>query len=226
MSPRAAHIVALGVLLLGGGCVRRPVALPSPAVDVLDFVIGDAGLWPRFGTQTQNQIVDFDKREVCWSKYGNRNEFECWRWDDAFVYHEVDHAVDGRPGESYRFSDGRWLPRHLSVGRTWSLDLRDNRQTWFLPTCAVDPANSHPFPYRLRASVLPARNLGPDLQVREVLVLEYAPYAPGKRPEGEPERFCFARGAGWFKWSSARGVAVFDRLGGRSVGRSRYCGEP
>ena len=214
------------VVALSCSCIHQASVSPAPAtIDVLDFIIGEAGLWPRIGTQAQNQVVDDERHEICWTKYGRNNEFECWRWDDRFVYHEVDHAVDGRPGESYRFSDGRWLPRHLRVGRVWSLDVDRNTLTWFAATCAVDPVNSHAFPYELRASLIPARDLGPDLGLREVLELDYAPHPIGKRPEGEPERFYFARGAGWFAWSSDRGSARFDHIGGRAVGRTRFCGE-
>ena len=44
-------------------------------------------------------------------KYGNPRRFECWRWDDRFIYHAVDHGLDGDSNESYMFTDGRWLAR-------------------------------------------------------------------------------------------------------------------
>src|SRR5436190_12550673 len=99
----------------GGAC--RPVAAPSPvspspsssAVDVLAYVIGDMASWPRVGNHSQNQVVDEARREVCWVKYANPRTFECWRWDDSFIYHVVDHGIDGNTGESYSFADGRWM---------------------------------------------------------------------------------------------------------------------
>ena len=98
-------------------------------------------------------------REVCWVKYGDPAKFECWRWDDRFIYHEVDHALDGdSTGRSYSFSDGRWLPRHLSG--TWTLNLPRNRAIDFTAGCS---AAERRFPYHLRAYLEPARDLGGDL---------------------------------------------------------------
>ena len=207
--------------LLGQACVRpapRPVS--TPAIDTLDFVIGDASLWPRRGTQSQHQIVDRARREVCWVKYGDPRTFECWRWDEQWLYHEIDHALDGdRSGRSYRFSDGRWLPRRLSG--TWTLDLPRNRVVDLTPDCR---ATERPFPYRLRAHLEPARDLGGDIGTRATLVLEYQPYSADARPDpGTVERFSFAEGAGWFLWESVRGTARFDRLGGSALTRTRAC---
>lgn len=102
---------------VAAGCSHATPVAPAAApaeVDVLDFLIGAPAVWPRVGNHSQNQFVDQAQQEVCWVKYGNPRTFECWRWDEAFVYHVVDHAIDGNTGESYHFSDGRWLPRHLS----------------------------------------------------------------------------------------------------------------
>jgi hypothetical protein len=206
-------------------CARplpRAAVAPVLTVDTLDYVLGDPSLWPRLGTQRQHQIVDAGRREVCWVKYGDPRKFECWRWDDRWIYHEVDHAIDGdATGRSYSFSDGRWLPRHLSG--SWALDLPRNRAIDFAPDCR---ATERRFPYRLRAHLEPARDLGGDLGARPTLVLEYQPYAVGEAPNPEAlERFEFAEHAGWFAWESARGSARFDRLGGPSPSRTGRCGE-
>ncbi len=204
----------MAALIVSSACARNTVAVapsssPSIAIDTLDFVIGDESLWPRIGTQRQHQIVDRERREVCWVKYGDARKFECWRWDDRWIYHEVDHALDGdRTGRSYSFSDGRWLPRHLSG--EWSLDLRSNRAIDYTPDCRT---SERPFPYRMRAHLEPAQDLGGDLGTRPVLVLEYQPYAPGERATPDTiERYSFAQGAGWYLWESVRGSARFDRL--------------
>jgi hypothetical protein len=196
--------------------------VPVETVDTLDYVLGDASLWPRVGTQRQHQIVDRVRREVCWVKYGDPAKFECWRWDDRFIYHEVDHALDGdSTGKSYRFSDGRWLPRHLSG--TWTLDLPRNRAIDFASDCSTTRRR---FPYRLRAYLEAARDLGGDLGIRPTLVLEYQPYAPDAPPSPDAlERFFFAEGAGWYAWESARGTARFDRVGGPAPMRTSRCGE-
>ena len=144
---------------LAAGCLvvacRQAVA-PSPAaetVDVLDFLIGDAALWPRVGSNYMNQVVDPARREVCWVKYFNPRRFECWRWDESYVYHETDNAVDGNTGESYHFSDGRWMPRRLPIASAgqWSLDVSGNRLTWFTPQCSVDTTRSSSSPGLIQA---------------------------------------------------------------------------
>ena len=216
-------LVAL-LAALTQGCVRPALRMAAiKPIDTLDFVLGEPSLWPREGTQLQHQTVDRARREVCWVKYGNPRTFECWRWDDRWIYHEVDHALDGdTTGRSYSFSDGRWLPRHLSG--TWTLDLPGNRAIDFSADCR---ATERRFPYRLRAHVELARDLGGDIGTRPKLVLEYQPYAPGARPDPDAlERYSFAEGAGWYLWESTRGTARFDRVGGPAPTRARRCTEP
>jgi hypothetical protein len=84
-------------------------------------LVGDQALWPRRGDQSQHQTVEGS--HVCWTKYALPWMYECWRWDEQWVYHEVDHGIDARRWEYYTLSDGRWLPRHLTVGTDWSLDV-------------------------------------------------------------------------------------------------------
>ena len=179
---RFALIVSMvvGASACASGTGSSPSATPVPSgvtVDVLDYLIGASSLWPRVGNHSQNQVVDYARQEVCWVKYANPRMFECWRWDDAFVYHVVDHGIDGNTGESYSFSDGRWLPRRLSG--VWTLDLRYNQISWFDPNCRMVAPRS--FPYRQRAWIDPARDGGGDVGIRETLVLEYQPYRPGRK---------------------------------------------
>jgi len=212
--------VAAIFLMTAVGCAGAPgpaATAPSAvrAFDVLDFLVGDAQLWPRVGSFSQNQFVDRDRRQVCWVKYANPRRFECWHWDDEYVYHDVDHAIDGDSPESYHFTDGRWMPRHLDGGE-WRLDVSDNHIVWFDGDCRVTPSRSGTFPYRQRAWIEKQRDAGADLGVREVLVLEYQPYDPVGQP-GPAEQFYFARGAGWYEWDRAPAHVVFNRVGGPSV---------
>ncbi len=203
-------------------------AAPSPAgstVEVLDYIVGNPALWPRIGNHYSNQIIDEDRREVCWVKYADPRRFECWRWDDAFVYHATDNAIDGSTGESYHFSDGRWLPRHMTG--VWTLDVAANTITWFTPACSIEADKSHGFPYRQRAWLEPQRDAGGDLGRRDTLVLEYAPYDPVSG-RTNPERFYFARGAGWYEWQRDQTDLVFNVRGGPVVpmNRSVWCASP
>jgi hypothetical protein len=216
----------VAAVLVCGGCGSAPAPSPADAaVDVLDYLIGDPSLWPRVGTHYSNQILDPARREVCWVKYANPQRFECWRWDDAFVYHAVDHAIDGDSSESYSFTDGRWLPRHLTG--TWSFDSSGNRIIWFAPSCEPEPGKGGLFPYRQRAWLEPRRDAGGDLGIRDTIVLEYAPYDPVSG-RSAAEQFYFARGAGWYEWRREGVDLVFNRRGGPTVAmnRSVWCQAP
>jgi len=217
----------LGFILVAAlwvSCASNSGIAPSPSraaatVDVLDFLVGDTVLWPRYGDQSQNQTVD--GRHVCWTKYSLRWMFECWRWDDQWVYHEVDHGIDGQRWVHYTLSDGRWLPRHLTVGTVWSLDVTDNSVRWVNADC--EPQPERPMPYRMSARFEPAFDAGGDLGRRDTIVLEYQP-DPDHAAPGTAERFYFARGAGWFLWSRADGARVaFNRLGGIARNHTSLC---
>lgn len=230
--PAAARACAVWLLPLAAAAVAACAHPLTPSgreatVDVLDFLIGDTTLWPRAGSHSMNQIVAAERREVCWVKYSNPRRFECWRWDDAYVYHETDNAIDGNTGESYHFSDGRWLPRYMPAtpGHMWTLDVADNQLTWFTPQCAIDAARSGRFPYRQRAWLEPQFDAGGDLGIRDTLVLEYAPYDP-ESGRSNPERFYFGKGAGWYRWRRDTAESQFARVRGPLVAMNRevWCG--
>ena len=229
---RARLPLTVGALLLSCACTgaSSPAAasVAGSAVDVLDYLIGDAATWPRFGSHHQNQIVDLARREVCWVKYGNPRRFECWRWDDTFVYHAVDHGLDGDSNESYRFTNGHWIARFIPAGATavlpWSIDVSQNQLVWYDAGCGIDPSRSHAFPYRQRAWFEPRRDAGSDLGPRDTLVLEYQPYdAAGTA--GAAEHFYFGRGAGWYEWDRSGFRDFFNRFGGpaTAMDRSVWC---
>jgi hypothetical protein len=207
-----------------------PRAETDNMVDVLDFIVGAADQWPRRGDQEQYQVVDWPARKVCWVKYANASMFECWGWDDRWIYHIVDHALDGDTGESYRFTDGRWLPRAMPHSGAWTVELPSNRIRWFTASCAevrgpqgirID-AGPNLFPMSQRAW-FETRDVGGELGVRDVLILASSAYAPGA-PPSPPETFYFARGAGWYRWESVRGARSFDRMGGAPVAMAPGCG--
>ncbi len=209
---REACVASLAILCAACTNPAGPAAT-TIRLDVLQFLVGDAQLWPRHGDMSQSQVVDFGRREICWPKHTNPRFFECWRWDDSFVYHEVDHAVDGNTGVSYRFDDGRWMPRFFEG--TWRLDVA-TQIVWFDPACQVDRARSGPFRYHQRLWLEPARVGGGDIGTRDTLVLEYAPEDPAGGPT-VPEYFYFGRGAGWYEWTRGSVQIAFNRVGGPPV---------
>jgi hypothetical protein len=226
--------LAIVVAVAAASCSSSP-SVPAPlgpagaAVDVLSYLIGDIGTWPRIGSHSQDQIVDRDRREVCWIKYANAKRFECWRWDDQYVYHAVDHGLDGNSDESYMFTDGRWLARYIPAGATgalpWSVDVTQNRMIWFDASCGVVAAKSYAFPYRQRAWFEPNRDAGP-LGARDTLVIEYQPYDTGST--GAAEHFYFGMGVGWYEWERSGFHDYFNRHGGPFVtmNRSVWCQGP
>lgn len=215
MALRWLLLTVAAVALFSTGCSNSTAPTPASTarIDVLDFLIGDTKLWPRRGDLSQNQVVDFTRREICWPKHTNPRFFECWRWDDQFIYHEVDHAVDGNTGVSYRFEDGRWMPRFFE--EEWRLDV-STRIVWFDPSCNVDASRSGPFRYHQRVWFEAARDGGGDIGTRDTLVLEYAPEDPAGGPTA-PEHFYFGRGAGWYEWTRGDIRMAFNRVGGPSV---------
>lgn len=222
-------VVATVLILTACSSPATPSSTSGGQIDVLAYLIGDASTWPRRGSHGQNQVVDFARQEVCWTKYGNVRRFECWRWDASFIYHAVDHALDGDTDESYHFTDGRWLPRFLPASATaaspWTLDVAGNNVVWFDPSCNVVPSQSHIFPYRLRAWVEPQVDGGGDIGVRDTLLFEYEPYDPAAPLRVTPERFYFGHGAGWYRWQRVGAIDLFNRLGGPAtpMDRSVWC---
>ena len=211
------------LLLVGCSPALAPSTAPASgaSIDVLDFIVGDSALWPRHGNQNQHQVVDLASRQITWTKYTLGWSFETWSWDNDWVYHVVDHAIDGRRWWHYTFSDGRWLPRHVPV-TGWSLDLPDNRVRWVDAACQSLP--EQPAPYRLRAWLESSADAGGDLGLRDTLVLEYDP-SFGTQASAV-ERFYFARGAGWYRWTRADGSAVsFNQVGGVSRTPTTWCNE-
>jgi hypothetical protein len=212
-------LVGLAVLAAMPGCVTAPT--PDESIDVLDYVLGAAETWPRFGPTNHHQHQNRELDRVCWTKYTLGWSYECWRWDDAYVYHQVDHAIDGaRRWEHYIFTDGRWLPRRLVKGETWALDLPDNRLTWYDADCRAEP--ERPAPYRVRAWHAGPLEAGGDLGLRDVVILAYLPNPQHAGSDSE-ERFYFAKGAGWYRWTRGAADVSFNQIGGVARAPTPLC---
>jgi hypothetical protein len=198
------------VALMAAACVTAPST--AGTIDVLDYLLGAPETWPRFGPTNHHQHQNLDTGRVCWTKYTLGWSYECWRWDDAYVYHAVDHAIDGaRRWEHYIFTDGRWMPRRFRLDETWTLDLPNNRLTWYDAECNPQPERDAP--YRVQAWHEGLLTVGGDLGTRDVLVLAYQPNPAGAEPNTE-ERFYFAKGAGWYRWTRGAAEVTFNRIGG------------
>jgi hypothetical protein len=216
-----AQLAVLAAVVWAAGCARAPAApsAAAPVVDVLDYVIGPPGMWPRHGEVNHHQHQTLQTNRVCWNKYTLPWSFECWRWDDNAIYHDVDHAIDGaRRWEFYQFEDGRWLPRWIRPGEMWSLEVHTSIH-WFNAAC--EPLEPQAVAYRVRAWLEGPVDAGGDLGVRDTLLLEYT---PNLAQPLSAERFSFAKGAGWYAWERGDGARVtFNRLGGVARQPSPLC---
>src|SRR5262245_49954471 len=127
-------VLASAAGICAAGCTQAPEspsAAPAVAIDVLDYVIGPPSMWPRHGEPSHHQDQTVVSNRVCWNKYALPWTFECWRWDDHALYHDIDHAIDGaRNWEFYQFEDGRWLPRWIRPDEVWSMDVNTSLH-WF-----------------------------------------------------------------------------------------------
>jgi hypothetical protein len=205
---------------VASGCTTAPSSMET--IDVLDYVLGLPETWPRFGPTNHHQHQNLERNCVAWTKYTLGWSFERWCWDEAFIYHTVDHAIDGgtRRWEHYIFTDGRWMPRQLRVGETWTLDLLDNRLTWYDAAC--NPQPERPAPYRVRLWHEGLLDTGGDLGRRDVIVLAYQPNPAAAEPNTE-ERFYFAKGAGWYRWTRGTAEVTFNQIGGVARAPTPLC---
>jgi hypothetical protein len=194
------------------GCAQPPAApsTAAPAADVLEYVIGGPEMWPRHGEPNHHQTQTVEQNRVCWNKYTLPWSYECWRWDANAIYHDVDHAIDGaRRWEFYTFDNGRWMPRWIRPGEVWTQDVNTSIH-WFDAAC--QPLDPRPVAYRVSVYLAGPMDAGGDLGMRDTLMLEYT---PNLAQPMAPEKFFFAKGAGWYKWERGDGAGVtFNRLGG------------
>ena len=131
-------VAALGLAALAA-CTSPVMPGPmageaSTTVDILDYLVGDASTWPRIGALYMNQVVDPVAQEICWVKYGNPRRFECWRWDDRYVYHETDNAIDGNTGDD--------LMDYSAVGSAIAVNLSSANINTGVGTVAASTASA------------------------------------------------------------------------------------
>jgi len=115
------------------------VESPTSAVvhDVWRFVVGEADAWPRTGQRGEamhcHRTDDGQGSESAWFVKSNSPiGWERWALRDGAIWHCEDHSGNDQQlhGESYQFSDGRWLNNTMQVGEV--IDRRDsNRLRWY-----------------------------------------------------------------------------------------------
>ena len=222
----AASAAGLLIALATGACVdaTQPTR-PVTSIDVLDFIVGDDALWPRIGNHYSNQIVDVARREVCWVNYANPQRFECWRWDETFVYHAVDHAVDGDTGELVQLH-GRSVAAPLPDRRR--VDSGYRREPHHMVRSAVRGVGGEIGSIPGTGSA-PGSNLASTRAAISASATSLSSSIRRTTPasgRSATERFQFARGAGWYRWQRDGVDLQFNRRGGPRVPMNRavWCG--
>lgn len=189
----------------------EPIGPRSPArpadgrvYDLLTYILGEPGTWPRKGpTHPMNQVVDGSR--VHYVKFGDGHAYESWRFDAQLIYHDEDASG----ADVYSFGDPRWYPRHLPIGQAAAFDTGEHLNTFRdRATCRV--IRQEPFRRRMWVEAVYDRFYwGPDLGERETLVAVYDSTAGIHRADRFVELYYFAKGAGWVRWESYRSDLVY-----------------
>lgn len=187
-----------------------PRSDPRPAdgktYDLLAFIVGDPGTWPRKGpSHAMHQIVD--GALLHFVKFGDINPnggaYETWAVDDNWIY----HLEDASAPETYHFTDPRWFPRRMPIGEVFDSgphhaifhrrsDCREIRREEFGRRMWVH-------------AVYDAYYWGPDLGTRATMVVAYDATGGFHIPGRSIELGYYAFGAGSVRWDSYRSEDVY-----------------
>jgi hypothetical protein len=152
------------------------------------------------------------------SAFPNRDRYETWAITGDAATGWVHHIEDASNDEPYSFTDTRWFPRQMRVGREYQFDDGGTTAIFKARDGACTVTNRVGF--RSRAWILAAWDrfdCGPDLGVRQVVAVVFDPTDGVYAVDRGIEVNYFAAGAGWLRWeyhrsdvAMASGVPVFD----------------
>ena len=170
--------------------------------DLLSFILGEPGAWPRKGpTHPMHQHVVGQLWHYV--KFGDiapdGAAYETWAHDADWIYHLEDQS--GSDVGPYSFSDPRWFPRRMRIGYAHRFVTGEHRKLARSQdgTCRV--LTDQPFSREMWVEAVYDRYWwGTDLGERETVVLAYDPTGGAHIPERGVELGFFARGAGSVRW--------------------------
>lgn len=188
----------------------EPVVASPESYDLLPYIIGDTGSWPRKGpTHPMHQVIQGNA--VFFVKFGTDlpapyvpgEAYEMWAWDANWIMHLEDASA-----EPYSFADKRWYPRVTKIGQQFKFQVNDEIQYHRRHTCErwrTDPAGRRTWVH----AYYPAFYWGKDLGTRKTLVVAYDPTGGVDLKNRSVELGFYALGAGSVRWESYHGDQVY-----------------
>lgn len=190
--------------------VGDPLPADGRVYDLLPFVLGNPGRWPRRGpTHTLGQIVRdqlfyFVKFAGNEPGAANGESYEAWAYDANWLY----LLEDASSGDTYSFTDPRMWPRFLPIGFAAAFDTGPHEAVWRdRTTCVV--TKREPFARRMWLHGLQSWDWGPDLGVRLTAMLVYDDTGGFHTPGRYVEVGYYAKGAGSVRWESYKSDVVY-----------------
>ncbi len=188
-----------------------PVSGPRPsdgrAYDIIAYILGHPGTWPRSGpTHPMHQFLAGDLFHFV--KFGtivpSGEAYETWGADANWIYHLEDASA-----EPYHFTDPRWFPRTMQIGETRGFDSGPH-ETVFTKRYVCNVWKREPWRRRMWVqAVYDKWYWGPDLGERETLVIAYDPTGGFHIPGRNVELGYYALGAGSCRWESYHSEMVY-----------------
>lgn len=193
-----------------------PRSDPRPAndlkYDLLTYILGNAGTWPRGGpTHPMNQYLASD-RLFHFVKFNNPEAYETWSYDVNWIYHLEDAS-----SEPYSFSDPRWFPRTMQIGEAHGFNSGEHTID-FHHRYVCDQWRRDPVVRRMwLQSVYDKWYWGKDFGERQTIVIAYDPSASRINSHGYREGVAgrnielgfYALGAGSCRWDSYPSLKVY-----------------
>src|SRR6185436_19059527 len=159
---------------------QRPA--DSRTYDLLTYILGAAGTWPRKGpTHPMHQHLAGDLFHFV--KFNDPGAYETWASDANWIY----HLEDASSNPPYSFLDPRWFPRVMQIGEARGFDT-GHHETQFRDRSSCTPVRREPYRRKMWLHAVYDRYYwGPDLGERETIVVAYDPtggfHGPGRSVE-------------------------------------------
>ena len=162
-------------------------------------------------------------------KYGNPRRFECWRWDDEFIYHAVDHGARRRQQRVLSIHR-RPLAGAIPAGdrhRRGAVDASTCRRTiWSGSTRRAGRIRRARTPFRIACARGSSRGATPDPICASATRSSSSTSRTIRRRRARRTRAVFNRPRRRVvRWERSGFVDLFNRLGGPRVqmDRSVWC---
>jgi hypothetical protein len=133
-----------------------------------------------------------DSSRFAYVKFGRPAAYELWSLSEHYVHH-LEDASDDRPnvGQTYYFTDTRWMPRLWKVGESFDVPLHE---AVFFDRATKREVNRVPFVRRMQlVEAWEQFDFGPDIGVKPAAIVLYDPTGGAHAPDRGVELFIFAK---------------------------------